>query len=184
MLLIQSTEFVDTAGQNAVISAETIEAQQLSTFETQFKLLPIKRQQISGLMFLLIAMHDRTGDLHTAYEERKQVEHLRGQGNDLIRLYKSILIAANGNLNELPKDKKQRAEISNGMDGFETAWTSFSSDCKRLMRTVMNKATDEERLAESNLLKWTRINYGLYVLAWLIGLAGKLTDINASDQKG
>ena len=49
ILLIQSTEFVDTAGQDAVISAETIETQQLSTFETQFKLLPIKRQQISGL---------------------------------------------------------------------------------------------------------------------------------------
>jgi hypothetical protein len=184
MLLVQSTEFVDTAGQGAVISAETIDAQHLPTLETQFKLLPIKRQQISGIMFLLIGMHDRTGDLRTAEGERKQLEQVRNRGKDLIRLYKAILDTADGRLNELPKDEKQLAAVSSAMGNFETAWTSFSSDSKQVTRTVANKASDEERSAESDLERWTRINYFLYVVAWILGLAGKFAGVKASDEEG
>jgi hypothetical protein len=181
-ILNQVTESIDAQGQGPVISAEAIYAQNLSTLETQFKLLPIKRQQLASCKILLIAALERTDNLRTAEEDRQQILKLEKR-EDLVRLYKSILVAADGNLTALPKDKKQLDEIQTSMGNFETAWTSFSLDFKQVVRSVAKKAENEEKEAEYDLKKWTWVNYGLYVVAWVLALVGKLTGRDAFEQE-
>jgi hypothetical protein len=182
MILNQVSESLTAAGQGPVIAAEVIYAQNLPTLETQFRLLPIKREQLASEKILLIAAHERTDTLHTADDERRTILRLENREQDLVRLYKAILVASDGNLIALPKDKKQLDEIQAGMSNFETAWTSFGSDFKQVVRSVAKKAEDEEKEAEYEVKKWTWINYGIYVLAWGMALAGKLTGREVFEQ--
>ena len=73
-------------------------------------------------------------------------------------------------------------EIQAGMNNFETAWTSFGSDFKQVVRSVSRKAEDEEKAAELDVKQWTWINYGMYVLAWVLALVGKLTGRETVEQ--
>jgi hypothetical protein len=183
MILNQVSESITAQGQGAVISAEAIYAQHLSSLETQFKLLPMKRHQLAEMKILLIAVHERTDSLRTAEDDRQQILKLEKREEDLVRLYKSILVAADGNLTALPTDKKQLDEIQTSMGNFETAWTSFSLDFEQVVRSVAKKAENEEKEAEHDLKKWTRVNYGLYVVAWVMALMGKLTGRDALEQE-
>jgi hypothetical protein len=180
-VLVEASELVNMNGQNSVLSAEIIESQNLPVFETQFRLLPVKRQQLAELMFLLAAMLDRTENLQDT-NERKQIEGLRDRGKDLERIYKTILIATDGQLNAVPKDKSELEQLTETMGHFETAWTSFSSDCKRDMRDVVRKAEDEQKSAETRVVRWTRANYVVWGLGWLIALISKLVGVEIIEQ--
>ena len=90
--------------------------------------MPIRREQIAGQMHILASADDRINHLHNADEERRRIKAIREKGHDLVRLYNQFLIAANGDLAELPKSEKERNEVVAAMGTFETGWTSFRLD--------------------------------------------------------